>query len=129
MVGFTMKIFTAISARLAEDNRHVLCWRFSTTNIFAYFYVALVFISMFTSSGTGVFALTVANLYNIFMIIYAYIGFNFALASLSVKMKPVVAFLLIIVAVSLLASFAVSLLSMLGVFFTLRNNGGPQPVE
>ena len=129
IVGITMKLFTAFSAKLAQDNRAILSWRFVTSNVFAYFYIILLIASIFTTSASGVFALTVNNLYNIFMAIYAYVGFNFAIAFLSSRMRPMFAFLIICIALLTFFSFGISLLAMIGVIFTLRINNGPHPVE
>ena len=84
VVGITMKLFTRLYTRLCEDASPVTCWRFMTTNVFAYFYIALMFLSVFTSVSGSVLGITIGNLYNIFLIVYAYVGFNQAVAMLSV---------------------------------------------
>ena len=122
VVGIAMKLFAKLYTRLCEDNSPVIYWRFRTTSVFAYFYIALMFLSIFTSTSGGVFGVTIGNLYNIFLIVYAYIGFNQAVAMLSVKVRPAVA-ILIIAAVTVVAmSFALQLLAVLGVLYTIRKN-------
>ena len=122
VVGIAMKLFAKLYTRLCEDNSPVIYWRFRTTSVFAYFYIALMFLSIFTSTSGGVLGITIGNLYNIFLIVYAYIGFNQAVAMLSVKVRPAVA-ILIIAAVTVVAmSFALQLLAVLGVLYTIRKN-------
>ena len=122
VVGIAMKLFAKLYTRLCEDSSPVIYWRFMTTSVFAYFYIALMFLSVFTSTSGGVLGITIGNLYNIFLIVYAYIGFNQAVAMLSLKVRPAVA-TLIVAAVTLVAmSFALQLLAVLGVLYTIRKN-------
>ena len=122
VVGIAMKLFAKLYTRLFEDNSPVIYWRFRTTSVFAYFYIALMFLSIFTSTSGSVLGITIGNLYNIFLIVYAYIGFNQAVAMLSVKVRPAVA-IIIIAAVTVVAmSFALQLLAVLGVLYTIRKN-------
>ena len=122
VIGISMKLFAKLYTRLCEDNSPVIYWRFGTTSVFAYFYIALMFLSVFTSTSGGVLGVTIGNLYNIFLIVYAYIGFNQAVAMLSVKIRPAVA-TLIVTAVTIVAmSFALQLLAVLGVLYTIRKN-------
>ena len=122
VVGIAMKLFAKLYTRLFEDSSPVIYWRFRTTSVFAYFYIALMFLSIFTSTSGSVLGITIGNLYNIFLIVYAYIGFNQAVAMLSVKVRPAVA-IIIIAAVTIVAmSFALQLLAVLGVLYTIRKN-------
>ena len=127
IVGFSFKLFSFVGSKLADDTTTFRSWRFITTNVFAYFYMILIFASIFVNSSVGVFAITVSNLYNVFVVIYAYVGFNYALSLLSHRMKPGIALLLIAAALIMLPSFALQLLSMLGVLFTIRKNNEPSP--
>lgn len=121
-VGIAMKLFAMIYSRLCEDKSPVIYWRFMTNNLFAYFYVALMFLSVFTSASGSVLGIAIGNLYNIFLVVYAYVGFNQAVAMLSVKLRPAVA-ALIVIAVTLVAiSFALQLLAVFGVLYTIRKN-------
>ena len=122
VVGIAMKLFAKLYTRLCEDNSPVIYWRFRTTSVFAYFYIALMFLSVFTSTSGGVLGITIGNLYNIFLIVYAYIGFNQAVAMLSVKVRPAVAILIIVVVTVVAMSFALQLLAVLGVLYTIRKN-------
>lgn len=122
VVGIAMKLFAKLYTRLCEDNSPVIYWRFRTTSVFAYFYIALMFLSIFTSTSGGVLGITIGNLYNIFLIVYAYIGFNQAVAMLSVKVRPAVAILIIVVVTVVAMSFALQLLAVLGVLYTIRKN-------
>ena len=122
VVGLSFKIFSLIAVRIAKNTVPLYKWRFMTTNVFAYFYVVLVFLSIFVPATDSVFALSINNMYNILMAIYAYVGFNVAVSILSAKMKPVFAILVVIASLLALFSFALSVLSLLGVMFTIRKN-------
>ena len=122
LVGLSMKVFSLAVALLAEEKKHIAEWRFATTNIFAYFYLILTLASMFVMSADSLFAVSVLNLYNIFLVIFAYVGFNFAIAILSFKLKRGMAFFILLILIGVFASFAMQILAVLGVLFTLRNN-------
>ena len=122
IVGVSFKIFGLIVKKCTEDDREISSWRFFTSNVFAYFYVILVFISMFVINVDSVVAVAVLNLYYVFMAVYAYVGFNVAMAMLTKKMRPFVSFLLLALAVLVFSSIAFQILAVLGVLFTIRKN-------
>lgn len=121
-VGIAMKLYSAIYSRIAEDKTPVEQWHFMTTSVYAYFYVVLMLLHILTSTSTGVIGITVANLYNIFMFVYAYVGFNVLLANLSLRFKPMLVTLALITAVLVFPSFSLQLFAVFGVLFTIRKN-------
>ncbi len=122
IAGITFKIFSLIVRTCADKQDAIKAWSFSTSNVVAYFYIALILLSFFVGAGTDVIAVTVSNLYNVFMFVYAYIGFKYAHAVFSAKKNPVFVFIILIIAVLLMSSFAITLLSMFGVFYTFGSN-------
>ena len=128
-VGVFTKLFDALSAKLAEDATPVASWRFMTSSIFAYFYVAMMILLIFTSASGGVIGIAVSNLYNIFLVIYAYVGFNFVLALISTRIKPLTAVIILFVVMALTMSLALQFLSVFGVMFTIRKNRELTPRE
>lgn len=78
LVGVALKVFSALVRVLGgELSATVMRWRFTTPVVFAYFYIVLFFAYMFFGGGTGVLAMTVGNLYTVFMLMYAYIGWKY----------------------------------------------------
>lgn len=128
-VGIFTKLFDALSAKLAEDISAVASWRFMTSSIFAYFYIILMILLIFTSAHGGVIGIAVSNLYNIFLVVYAYVGFNFVLALIATRMKPTTAVIVLIVVILIAMSIALQFLSMVGVLFTIRKNRELTPRE
>ena len=126
ITGIGMKLFSLIVRRLSSDSYAMREWRFGTTRAYAYFYVALVIASIFTLDGRGIFAITVLNLYNFFMVVFAYVGFMTMREMLSVKMKPLIATLIIIALLLVFASFGVQILDALGVLYSLRSHSDPR---
>ena len=94
-------------------------WRFMPTPIFAYFYAIIGVSIMFVQNTTDVLGITLFNLEYIFMFIFAYVGFNFISAALARKISPLIAFSICAVAIVLLSSFAIQILSYVGVMFVL----------
>ena len=85
-------------------------------------YLVLVLISFFMSSGTDTLSITVANLYSIFAVVFAYSGFGYLYRILSAKRGPVFAVLILVVGTLVLSSVAITLLSVFGVIFTITYN-------
>ena len=121
IAGFTLKIFSFLLFRFAAEPKRVLFWRFTTSNVFAYFYVALLLLGFFVGNE-GVLAITVNNFYCVFLFVYAYIGYNFVLSLMSQRLGFGAASFLVIGCLIFLGVFAFQVLSAFGVIFTVRNN-------
>lgn len=121
LAGISLKIFSALMYRIAKEPSVVVFWRFSTSNIVAYFYCALFVLSFF-AGGDGVYAITVSNLFNVFLAVYAYIGFNFALSIVSGKLGYTLSVIILIAGILFLGVIGLEILSALGVIFTHISN-------
>ena len=122
LVGIILKIFSAFMIRVSDNPERILSWRFVTPNLFAYFYLTLFVLYFILASSGGALAISVMNLYNIFMAIYAYFGFGYATAFLSKGRSRGFATVMVIIGCVLFSSFAFQILSVLGVFFTINYN-------
>ena len=120
--GFSMKIFTSVTAKSSDKPEEIFKWRFTATSVVAYFYVALTVISLFASSTASIFSVTVANLYNIFLAVFAYLGFNFTFYLLSHRRSVAFAWILLVGAILFLGPFTVEILSFVGVFYSVVIN-------
>ena len=121
LVGIAFKIFVRLIYKYSLAGSLVLRWRFTTTNVFVIFYLVLALLNVFLSD-TGAFAVSVLNLYTFFNFLYAYVGYNFALALLTQKMRYGLAVLIVVGAVMLFSSLAVNVLAIGGVAFTFISN-------
>ncbi len=127
IIGFSFKMFGVMVYKYSKQNLYILKWRFITTNTFVAFYIVLLIMNIFVS-GTGVFAVSVANLYSIMNFVYAYIGYNFVTALLAQKMRLGFARIITIAAILLFSSFSLQVLAIGGVIFTfLCNKAGDMP--
>lgn len=122
ITGVGMKLFGAIVTFCSEDKSEIKNWRFKANRIYAYFYVILIIVSLFATSADSIFAISVLNLYNIFMVIFAYIGFTVALDLLKKRLKPILAGIILLATLLLFASFAAQILAAFGVLYTLRRD-------
>lgn len=122
ITGFSMKLFGAVVKKCSEDDTKIKEWRFTASRVYAYFYVALIFASLFTTGADSLFAVSVLNLYNIFLVVFAYIGFKVALEIISHRMRPVISTVIIILLVVVFSSIAAQILAALGVLYVLRRN-------
>ena len=122
VAGFTLKLFSLIAVKL-EGNREMLTkWRFRTDSLFAYIYIALFVLQIFTMGSSDLFSIAVLNLFYVFGAVYAYLGFNFALSLLSYKRSPAFAFIILIIGLLLFSTLMIEILSVVGVFVTISEN-------
>ena len=119
IVGLSMKLYKFILLMTTSNKEMIDSWRFMPTPIFAYFYAIIGVSIMFVQNTTDVLGITLFNLEYIFMFIFAYVGFNFISAALARKISPLIAFSICAVAIVLLSSFAIQILSYVGVMFVL----------
>lgn len=130
--GIQIKIFTALGVRFESEPRPRHSWHFALSNVFAYFYVALAIISPFLGNMDSVLVVAIVNLYNIFMVVFAYVGFNYALHFVSQMRKKGLARFILIAFLVMANAVAIQILSFVGVFITtmhnkfLKMNGGGQ---
>lgn len=122
ITGIALKIFTHNVYRFESEPHIVVGWRFRITNVFAYFYAALFFFNLFIGAGFGVTELIVINLYNIFMVVFAYFGFTVARSFLSRGRSRGFATAMLIGGIILLSALALQLLSVIGLIFTIIDN-------
>ena len=120
IVGLSFKLFGSVVSKRVEDNSDIKSWRFTPTKLYAYFYVILAFVSIFAISSNNVFSVSVNNLYNVFMYIFAYVGFSVALDILKKKFKPATSVILLVIGCVILLSVAAQLLAVLGAIYTIR---------
>ena len=117
----TCKIFGFIVSRFSDKPEQIVNWRFSTNSIFAYFYLAITILSGL-AGASDVFGIAIANIQNVFMVVYGYIGFNYAQYLFSRNRSSFFVTLMLIIAIVALSSIAISILSFLGVYFTVMKN-------
>ena len=122
MGGVALKLYSFLVLKLCDKGAFVLKWRFNMSNVFAYFYIFLSFVSIFMISTSSVIGVAVANLYNIFMFVFAYFGFNFAVSLLSARRSYGFAFAMVLIAIFIFSSFAIEILSFMGAFRVIWEN-------
>ncbi len=116
IAGLAFKLVSLFLSLFLVDKRELSAWRFSLSRVFGFFYLGLYAISIFFS-GTDVASIVVLNLMNVFMFIFAYIGFGFAYFFLKTRTKnKLSAVLILLFACIMFYSFAITLLSFIGVF-------------
>ena len=117
LVGLSHKIFSGLIRNYSRRQDDIDEWRFMPSAVFAYFYFALSILSLFSMDTESVLALSVANLYLIFMFVFAYIGFRFASAALNKNGRSTLRTSLAVLALTVLfSSFAVQILAAIGAF-------------
>ena len=120
--GIALKMFTVLGVKRSIFADRVEKYTFRCSNVFAYFYCALVIFSFFVSAD-GVFALTVSNLCALFVFVFAYLGYKYLSIILGKSTgKPRLSYLIVLCVTVVFSAFAVQLLSYIGVFATIVSN-------
>ena len=120
--GIALKIFSAVTNAISDNSVKHDEWRFTTTSLFAYFYIVLFIISTFIGLQSDAFSLTVINLYNIFMFVYAYVGLRAVYSMLRARKSFLFTVLILALAFMFLSVMSVQLLSTIGAAMTIITN-------
>jgi hypothetical protein len=127
VIGLSTKVFGLIVSKCAQDNKFITEWRFAPTSLYAYFYLILTVATIFSLNAENTLSVSVLNLYYVFLVIFAYVGFNCSVTMLSVRMKKKAAFILTAVVTCVFMSLAPQILAVIGVMYTLRSNRASAP--
>ena len=120
--GIAFKIFRCIIVRYSGEESGINSWNFMTSNLVAYFYLIVAILAMFVS-GSGVFGLSLTSLNTVFSAVFAYIGVSFVYSLIVIRGKSsFFAVTLIIIGCIIFSSFAIQLLSFIGVYFNIVTN-------
>ena len=128
--GVTLKLLSGILAKISDPDTKAwaLGWRFKLPGIITLAFWILVVINLFTASADSIFAVVVANLYTVFMVVHAYIGFKVVkLFFIRIFKNRALALLTIAGVLLFFNSLAVELLAYFGasnLFFAKRYDGG-----
>ncbi len=123
LCALSLRIFSSLIVRYSGDECGIYEWRFNPSNLVAYFYLAVAILTIFAGSGTGIFAHTVTSLNIIFAPVFAYIGASVIHALIVSRGKSsFFALSVIVIACVILYTFSITLLSFIGVYFTVVAN-------
>ncbi len=121
LAGVTLKLFSLTVGKLSDDGA-VAEWRFITSNVYAYFYIIIAFVSIFIGSGADILSIAVNCMFNVFTFVFAYVGFLTVLNMLNNRFRRGVCWLILIAALLMLSSLAIQILSYFGAFTTIAVN-------
>ena len=111
-------VFLAIIALFASKEIAKNTCAFCTSPVFAVAYIVLFIISLFEGDGS-VFSIAMLNLYAIFRLMYAYVGFRFVSFIVGRRIKNVpLAVVIVSVLTLVLSGFILDILSAVGVLET-----------
>ena len=122
MSGLALKLQSLMMRAVTdEDTKKRVCeWRFALASpIYYAFWGALILNFIFDLSGNvGVLAVTVANIYNVLLYLFAYLGFGIVVRILSTPFKSrKLAILATLGALLLFGGFAIELIAYFGAAF------------
>ena len=120
--GVTFKIFGRVIKAKSGEDCGISGWNFKTSNLVCYFYIVVAIVAIFVSGG-GIFELSVVSINTVFSAVFAYIGVSFIYSVIVSKRKSsFFAIALIAVVCLVFSSFAIQLLSFIGVYFNIFAN-------
>ena len=119
--GIAIKLFSKIIFAISVDPGKFESWRFTTSNVFCYFYIVLFFAVTFVT-GNDIWTIAIANLYNIFLAVYAYIGLRAEYRLLRSKLSAALTLIIVIGQFVVLSFIVLQVLSIFGVLGTISKN-------
>ncbi len=123
LAGLSLKFFAKTVTKISGEGCGVSLWRFSVSNLIAYFYIATSVLSMLAAGDSSLFSLVIVCLNTVLAAPFAYIGFTFIYGVIRSRGKsPFFAASIIIILCVILSSFSLSVLSFLGVYFNIVTN-------
>lgn len=122
LVGFTFKGLSLIINLTAEDSKEFGKWRFVTSSVFAYFFLAVWFLQIFVS-GNQIVGIAILNLYEVFAFVYAYLGFGLSCYFFTMRLgRRGLATFIVLFLIVLFSSAAIQVLSVVGAFSMITYN-------
>ena len=118
LTGITFKLFDFFTTRVfpeANENFGI----FIPTKFLAYSFISIAILSVLSSSSPDIFAISINNVNNVLTAVFAYFGLKIAYSIVKNTRGSLFAVLLIVVALVLFGTTAITLLSFIGVFFAL----------
>ncbi len=118
--GVTIKIFFALLIKYSKNGILKTFLHFMPASIVAYSYIAVTIFYLLSNSNS-LFSVSIFNVYEILMIVFAYVGARFIYLMGKINRRKIVIF--IMAAAFLIAfGFTINLLSYLGIFVTVNSN-------
>lgn len=118
IVGILCKIFTFTVHRITGSSR-IYEWKFAVKPIFAYVFCALFTLNVFFSGIGGAFTVVIANLYTVFMLVFAYVGFDIISRMILMRRRRSSTIFILLACVIIGGSIAFNLLSVFAVVTTI----------
>ena len=130
IVGFTyagicLKVFGVITKSVLENPRPRREWRFLTSTVFAYFYIAIFFVALVSLESGSTVSVAALNLYSVFLVVFGYLGVRHALLFTSRTRNPGLNRALVFLLLLFGNVITLQILSLSGVLFTIINNKYP----
>ena len=120
LCGLSVKIFTGKASKYNDETVKVFDWKFCPPSIVSYFFLIVSIMTIFVTDG--IFAESVYYLDFIFSFVFAYMGFKFLrMLSKDIRGGSFVTVIFVLL-LFLSASFAFSLLTYFGAFYTISTN-------
>ena len=118
ITGICYKFYNALKARFFSVSRESM-GTYIPSKFFAVAYIAFAILSLFSSRGTDIFALTISNVNNVLMTVFAYFGFKILFSIFKATRGTFFSLIIFALAFLILSTTAITLLSFVGVFFAL----------
>ena len=125
LCGISYKLFCAVVRRVDAEPSGVRRFTFLPPTLFAYFYILLFFLSLFLSSSENDLAVALTNLFYIFLAVFAYVGFKFAVFLVHRIRHRGVGIVIFVLFCLFGGVIAFEVLSFLGVFYTVMSRREP----
>lgn len=128
IAGISIKLFKALILHFSKNGILKSFSHFLPSNTAAYVYVVVSILSIFVGTS-DVIDLTILNLAQILMCVFAYMGFQYVLMLGKITGRKTTVILGLIAAILLLNTLALQILSYLGAWITIGTNKSLRSVD
>ena len=128
IAGVSIKLFKAFIMHFSKNGILKRFSHFLPTNTAAYTYVVLSILAIFVGT-TDIVDLTMLNLCQILMVVFAYMGFQYLLMIGKMSGRKTTVIIGMVAALLILNALAIQILSYLGAWVTIGTNKSLRPVD
>lgn len=122
LIGIASKTYSFVLKKLGSDSDKLVKWKFLPSTIFAYFYVIVEFLIMFSGSEFTTYNLSIANLSAIFTTIFLYYGFVAVRKLIKERRKRGMPIALTVICAIAITLVLPRIISYAGVFYCIIGN-------
>ena len=129
LAGASLKFYSIFEKRFDYDSYNDKKRFFLPTKFLSYAYIVFAVLNLFVTGGAGIISSVIGNVYYVLLAVFLYVGLKFSYNLIVKARTPFFAICVFVVAFMFFGMTAISLLSFIGVYFSIFANREPKENE